>query len=129
MNFMMLKSKIHGATLTTVDPDYEGSIEIDADLIDAAKLLIYEQVHVWNITNGERLTTYVIEGERGSGGICLNGAAARRGRPGDKVIIASFVSLDEEELKNYKPEVVLVDDDNRPLDAEKALKDKKLKVC
>ncbi len=128
MNYMMLKSKIHGATVTMVDPDYEGSIEIDRDLIDAARLIPYEQVHVWNITNGERLTTYVIEGGRGSGMIGLNGAAAHRARPGDKVIIASFVSMSEEELKNYRPEVVLVDEGNRPLNVDEKVKEK-LRAC
>jgi aspartate 1-decarboxylase len=125
MNYLMLKSKIHGATVTSVEPDYEGSIDIDKDLIQAAKLLPYEQVHVWNITNGERLTTYVIEAEPGSGRICLNGAAAHRARPGHKVIIASFVSLDEAELQKHKPQVVLVDEDNRQLMAQENLEQKR----
>ncbi len=125
MDYFMLKSKIHRATMTAVEPDYEGSIEIDKDLIQAAKLLPYEQVHVWNITNGERLTTYVIEVEAGSGRICLNGAAAHRARPGDKVIIASFVSLDESELQKHKPEVVLVDESNRQITAEEKLEPKR----
>jgi aspartate 1-decarboxylase len=128
MMYFMLKSKIHGATVTEVEPDYEGSIEIDRNLIEAANLIPYEQVHVWNISNGERLTTYVIEGERGSGRMCLNGAAAHRARPGDKVIIASFVSLDQAELKSHQPEVVLVDDDNRRVEIEEGMKDR-LKAC
>jgi len=113
MHRTLLKSKIHRATVTEADIEYEGSVTIDRDLMDAADFLHYEQVHIFNITNGNRLTTYVIEGERGSGKICVNGAAAHLARKGDILIIASFSSYDEEECKFHAPKLVYVDSANK----------------
>lgn len=113
MDRVMLKSKIHGATITETALDYEGSIAIDPLLMEAAHILEYEQVHVWNISGGQRLVTYAIVGERGSGQLCLNGAAAHLASRGDKVIIASFVRASEEEAKEIAPIVVKVDQNNR----------------
>jgi aspartate 1-decarboxylase len=108
----MLKSKIHRATVTGADLHYEGSVTIDRDLMDAADIVSYEKVAVWNVTNGNRLETYAIEGERGSGVICLNGAAARLVAPRDLVIIASFVNMDNEAAIAHKPKLVFVDEQN-----------------
>lgn len=108
----MLKSKIHRATLTGTDPDYEGSIAIDRDLIDAAGLLPGEQVHVLNLSNGSRLITYVIEAPSGTGTMLLNGPAARHGHRGDKVVILAYCGLDDAEAGRHKPVVVHVDDEN-----------------
>ena len=105
----LCKGKIHRATVTGCDLDYVGSITIDKDLMDAAGLIDGELVHIWNINNGERVETYTIPGERGSGEVCLNGAAARRCSVGDKVIIAAFVLTDEPVTRR----VVMVDDQNR----------------
>src|SRR4030042_4638536 len=105
---MMLKSKIHRATVTDANINYEGSITIDSKLLKAADILPYEQVHVLNINNGARFTTYAIEGKEGSGDICLNGAAARLGVKGDVVIILTYAQVPEEEVKNYRPRVVHV---------------------
>jgi aspartate 1-decarboxylase len=109
----MLKSKIHRATVTDCDVDYVGSITIDPELMASADVLPNEQVHVWDIENGARFVTYVIEGERGSGEVQVNGAAARLVRSGDKAIIASFGSYGPEDLESYSPIVVHVDDRNR----------------
>jgi len=111
----MLKSKIHRAVLTATNLDYEGSIAIDRNLMDAADLLPGEQVHVLNINNGERLITYVIEAPPGSGTVMLNGAAARLGVKGDLVIILSYCGIDEEAARHHSPIVVRVDSENRPL--------------
>ncbi len=111
----MLKSKIHRATLTATNLDYEGSIAIDRNLMEAADLLPGEQVHVLNINNGERLITYVIEAPPGSGTVMLNGAAARLGMKGDLVIILSYCSMDDAAARQYSPKVVRVDGQNRPL--------------
>lgn len=111
---VMLKGKIHRATITDANLAYEGSITIDPDLLDAAEMLPYEQAHVFDINNGERLVTYIIEGERGKGEIVLNGAAARRVVVGDKVIIVTYVTSDEEAARSHKPSIVLVDEKNRP---------------
>jgi len=108
----MLKSKIHRATVTDANINYEGSITIDRDLMDAADMVEYEQVHVLNINNGARFTTYIIEGERGSGEICLNGAAARLAVKGDLVIILTYTQVPEEQIKNFKPRIVHVDKNN-----------------
>jgi aspartate 1-decarboxylase len=108
----MMKSKIHRATVTEANIDYEGSITIDRDLMDAADMVAYEQVHILNINNGARFTTYIIEGERGSGVICLNGAAARLAVKGDLVILITYTQLADEELKDYRPRVVHVDKNN-----------------
>lgn len=118
----MLKSKIHRATLTGADLQYEGSITIDRDLMDAADIIPYEAVSVWNVTNGSRFETYAIEGERGSGVVCVNGAAARLVAPRDLVIVASFVSMDAEEARQHEPKLVFVDERNRivPTRKEKA---------
>jgi aspartate 1-decarboxylase len=108
----MLKSKIHRATVTAADPDYVGSITLDPELIREADLLANEQVHVWDIANGARFVTYVLEGEPGSGTVQVNGAAALLVNPGDKVIVASFAAYDDHELAGHTPVVVHVDDEN-----------------
>jgi aspartate 1-decarboxylase len=113
MNIEVLKSKIHRATITQADLNYIGSISVDEDLMDAANLIENEKVDVLNITNGERLTTYVIKGERGSGSISLNGAAARKAAAGDLIIIASYASMDFEEAKKFKPSIIFPDAGNR----------------
>ena len=108
-----LKSKIHRATVTDANIDYVGSISIDKDLMRAANLLSYERVQVLNITNGNRLETYVIEAPKNSGEICINGAAAHLVKKGDLVIIVAYCQLKEEELFNYKPKIINVDDKNK----------------
>jgi len=113
MNIEVMKSKIHRATITQADLNYIGSIAIDQDLIDAANLIENERVSIYNITNGERLDTYVIKGERGSGIISLNGAAARKVAVGDKIIIVSYASMDFEEAKTFKPSIIFPDDNNK----------------
>jgi aspartate 1-decarboxylase len=110
----LLKSKIHRATVTEADLNYDGSVTIDEQLILAANLVEFEQVDVLDITNGNRLTTYVIKGEPGSGIICLNGAAARLVQVDDLVIIVSYADYDEAEIPEHQPVVVLVDADNKP---------------
>ncbi len=112
----MLKSKIHRATVTYADVDYVGSITLDADLMDAADLLPGELVHVVDINNGARLETYVIEGERGSGTVGINGAAARLVHPGDLVIVMAYGQLPDAEARDFKPRVLLVDGENRALE-------------
>src|SRR2546428_4040026 len=112
----MLKSKIHRATVTQADLHYVGSLTVDADLLDAADLLPGEQVAIVDVTNGARLETYVIEGERGSGVIGINGAAAHLIHPGDLVIIISYVALPDAEARVYEPRVVFVDPDNRTIE-------------
>ena len=113
MRRSFFKSKIHRATVTHADLDYEGSVSIDEDLLDAAGIWPYEQVHIWNITRGTRLTTYAIQGERGSGVISVNGAAAHLNKPGDLVILATFAELEESEARAHRPTVVLVDRHNK----------------
>jgi len=113
MTIEILKSKIHRATITHANLNYIGSISIDEDLMDAANLIEFEKVQVVNINNGERLETYIIKGERGSGVISLNGAAARKAQPGDLVIISSFAHLDFEEAKKFKPSIVFPDSNNK----------------
>jgi aspartate 1-decarboxylase len=113
MRRTFFKSKIHRATVTHADLDYEGSVSIDEDLMDAAGIWEYEAVHIWNITRGTRLQTYAIRGERGSGVICINGAAAHLNRPGDLVILATFAELEDAEARAHEPKVVLVDRENR----------------
>jgi len=114
MQRIMLKSKIHRATLTGSDLNYEGSITIDEDLMEKADILAGEQVHVLNINNGARFVTYVITGVRGSGEILLNGAAARLGQIGDKVIIISYCQVPAQKAKDCKSTIVLVDENNKP---------------
>lgn len=118
MFLTMLKSKIHRATLTDANLNYVGSITVDEDLMEQARMLPNEQVQVLNINNGERLETYVIPGPRGSGMICLNGAAARRAQPGDLVIIVTYAMLDEKEARQHQPSVILVDKNNRVLEKQ-----------
>lgn len=113
MQIEVLKSKIHRATITQSDLNYIGSIAIDENLIEAANLLENEKVHIYNITNGERLETYVIKGERGSGIISLNGAAARKVAVGDNIIIVSYATMDFEKAKHFKPIVLFPDDQNK----------------
>lgn len=114
MTVTMLAGKIHRATVTQADLDYVGSITIDEDLLDAAHILEYQRVEIANLANGERFATYTIAGERGSGIICLNGAAAHCATPGDKIIIMAYAELEPAEAKATKPAVVFVDDDNKP---------------
>ena len=113
MNIDVLKSKIHRATITQADLNYIGSIAIDENLMDAANLIENERVHIYNINNGERLDTYVIKGERGSGILSLNGAAARKAEIGDLVIIVSYASMDFEEAKSFKPSILFPDSNNQ----------------
>jgi aspartate 1-decarboxylase len=108
-----LKSKIHSATITEANLHYMGSITIDETLLEAAHILPNEKVQVVNNNNGNRLETYVIKGERNSGIICLNGAAARMAQPGDKVIIITYAMMTEEEFRTFVPTVIIVDDNNR----------------
>ncbi|HLI68622.1 MAG TPA: aspartate 1-decarboxylase [Ktedonobacteraceae bacterium] len=109
----MCKGKIHRATVTQADLNYVGSITVDQDLLDAANIYPYEKVQVVNINNGSRLETYTIAGARGSGVICLNGAAARLNAPGDLVIIMSYADYDEQEIRQLTPRLVFVDAENR----------------
>jgi aspartate 1-decarboxylase len=119
MDRKMLKSKIHRATVTGADLHYEGSITIDLDLMEAADIIPYEAVCIWDVNNGSRFETYAIEGERGSGVICINGAAARMVAPQDLVIIASFVSMANAEALAHEPKLVFVDEKNRMLPTRK----------
>lgn len=114
MRRTMLKSKIHRATVTAAELHYEGSLTIDAALLEAADILPHEQIHVWDVTNGMRLITYALAGEPGSGVVCVNGAGARLMRPGDLVIVATFTELEDAAAKALKPRVVMVDERNRP---------------
>ena|SRR3972149_4609681 len=113
MQRIMLKSKIHRATVTDANVDYEGSITLDEDLMETAGLLPFEQVHIYNITNGQRFQTYVIRGERGMGEVCINGAAAHLAKKGHIIIIASYVSMEETEAINHQPILVYVDEKNK----------------
>jgi aspartate 1-decarboxylase len=113
MMIEVLKSKIHRATITESNLHYIGSIAIDEDLMEAANLIENEKVHVYNINNGERLETYVIKGDRGSGFITLNGAAARKAAVGDKIIIVSYASMEFESAKKFKPVILFPDDNNQ----------------
>jgi aspartate 1-decarboxylase len=113
MRRTVLKSKIHRATVTSASLDYEGSLTIDQDLLDAADILPNEQIHVWDVANGSRLVTYALAGERGSGVIQVNGAGAHLVKPGDLVIIATFTTLRTKEARKYEPRVVFVDAQNK----------------
>lgn len=113
MNISVLKSKIHRAVITQAELNYIGSITIDENLMDAANIREYEHVHIVNINSGSRIETYVIAGERGSGMICLNGAAARAGQKGDFIIIMSYADMTPEEIKENPPHVVFVDENNK----------------
>ena len=112
----MLRSKIHRATVTGADLHYEGSVTIDAELLDRADIIPYQQVDIWNVTNGERFTTYALAGRRGSGVVCINGAAAHKARQGDLVIIAAFAQVSEEEARTWTPRCVFVDACNHPVE-------------
>jgi len=112
MQRYMLKSKIHRATVTDANLSYEGSMTIDRTLMDAVGLIPFEKIKIYNINNGERFDTYVIEGRAGSGDICLNGAAARKGLAGDLIIIVSYALYDEQELVDFHPKIVSLNPDN-----------------
>ncbi|MCS4511289.1 aspartate 1-decarboxylase [Xylophilus ampelinus] len=109
----LLKSKIHRATVTDCELHYEGSCAIDEDLLDAADMAENEQVHIWNVNNGERFVTYAIRGQRGSGVVSVNGSAARRASVGDLIIIAAFATVPEAQVAAHRPRLVFVDDANR----------------
>ena len=113
MQRIMLKAKIHRVRVTDADLDYEGSITIDETLMEAADIRPFEQVQIYNVTNGNRFETYAIKGERNSGGICINGAAAHQANKGDIVIIANYGLLDEEEHANHHPKLIYVDETNK----------------
>lgn len=115
MRRTLMKSKIHRATVTEADLHYEGSVTIDLNLMEAANIVPYEKVEIYDISNGSRLATYVIEGARGSGVICINGAAARLVHRGDMVIIVSYAEYDEAERAAHQPIVILVDENNEPV--------------
>ncbi len=116
MHRVMMKSKLHRATVTATDLHYEGSISVDSDLLDAADILPNEQVHVWDVTNGARLVTYALAGARGSGVVQVNGAGAHLIRTGDIVIIATYATLEDQEARAHEPLVVQLDAENRPRD-------------
>lgn len=113
MRRTLFKSKLHRATVTQADLDYEGSVTLDQDLLDAADIAEFEQVHIWNVTRGTRLQTYALVGPRGSGVCCINGAAAHLNSPGDLVIIATFAEYEAHEALQHKPTVVLLGPGNR----------------
>ncbi|TKJ29796.1 aspartate 1-decarboxylase [bacterium (candidate division B38) B3_B38] len=113
MQRVFLKGKIHQATVTESNLHYEGSLTVDRELMEAAGMLPYEKVEVYNITNGNRFSTYLIEGERGSGVIAVNGAAARLAQPGDLIIVTSYAMIDDHELPEHKPKIVLFDSHNK----------------
>jgi aspartate 1-decarboxylase len=113
MNLNMLKAKIHRATVTHAELDYEGSCAIDENLLEASGILEYEQIHIYNIANGERFVTYAIRGEAGSGMISVNGAAAHKASPGDLLIICAYGTLDEAEAAGHRPRLVYPDENNR----------------
>ena len=115
MRRMMLLGKVHRATVTDANLNYVGSLTLDPDLMEAAGMLPYEQVQVLDVDNGARLTTYLIEGERSTGQVCINGAAARLVAPGDKVIVVAYAEMEDEEARSHTPRVVLVDGANRPI--------------
>jgi len=115
MRRVMLQSKIHRAMVTEANLNYEGSITIDEALMEKANLLPFEQVQIYNISNGKRFETYVITGPRNSGAICINGAAARKAAKGDLIIIANYVIMNADEARNHTPRMVYVDPQNRPI--------------
>lgn len=113
MRRVMLKAKIHRATVTHTDLNYEGSLTLDESLMKAADMMPYEHVHIYNITNGERFSTYLIKGEKNSGEVGINGAAAHKAKVGDKLIIATYASLEEQEIDFFIPKIIIVDENNR----------------
>lgn len=114
----LFKSKLHRATVTHADLDYEGSVTISGELMDMANIHEHEQVHIWNVTQGTRMVTYALRGDDNSGIICINGAAAHLASVGDKVIISTFAEVPAEEAASWKPTVVLVGDENKPVDPD-----------
>ncbi len=110
-----LRAKIHGATVTEANVEYVGSLTLDRDLMDEAGLHPFERIEVYNITSGHRFATYLIEGRRGGGQVCVNGAAAHLARPGDSVIMAAYCQLEESEIESFTPRLVFVDENNRPV--------------
>jgi aspartate 1-decarboxylase len=117
VRLIAFKSKIHRARVTEANLNYEGSITVDADLLDAADILPHEQVQILNVNNGERFDTYAIKGPRGSGVVCLNGPSARLAQVGDHVLIVAYAAMEREELERHVPRIVQVDERNRPLRA------------
>lgn len=113
MKRTLLKSKIHRAVVTEADLDYEGSLKVDEELLQAAGMVPFERVDIYNLANGERFSTYLIKGEKGSGTVSVNGAAAHKAKPGDLIIVTTYVQLEEDELEFFMPRVVLVDAKNR----------------
>ncbi len=113
MQSIFLKAKLHQAHVTHAELEYDGSCAIDRDLLDLTGLREFEQIQIYNITNGERFTTYIIEGESGSGIISMNGAAAHKARPGDRVIICAYAGFSEQELATHKPRLVYLDENNQ----------------
>jgi len=122
MNITMLYSKLHRATVTEANLHYVGSITIDQELLDAAKMRVGQKIEIVNINNGERFATYIIPGEPGKKEICLNGAAARKVHVGDKIIIIAYASMSEEEADTYEPKIVILEDDNSIVQEFKGLK-------
>ena len=112
----MCKGKIHRATVTEADVNYVGSLTIDEDLMERSDIIAYEEIHVLNVTNGQRMVTYAMKGERGSGVMCLNGAAARHGRPGDIIIVIAYGHYEDSEARVMQPKIVIVDERNRPVE-------------
>jgi aspartate 1-decarboxylase len=121
MHSMMLKAKLHRVRVTHAELEYEGSCAIDGKLLDLSGIREYEQIHIYNVTNGERFVTYAIRAEEGSGTISINGAAAHKAAPGDVIIIAAFVGLTQQELASYKPTLIYVDDMNRVIRSANAI--------
>ncbi len=113
MHLTMLKAKLHQAHVTLSELEYEGSCAIDGKLLDAAGIHEYEQIQIYNLANGNRFTTYAIRGEEGSGMISVNGAAAHKAQPGDRIIICSYVQLEQKEAANFKPSLVYLDENNQ----------------
>ncbi len=122
----LLKSKIHRVAVTQCELHYEGSCAIDEDLMDAANLAENEQIHIWNINNGERFVTYVIKGERGSGMISVNGSAARRAAVGDLIIIAAFAQVHNDQMARHEPQLVFVNDRNQQIELRHAVPTQRL---
>ncbi|MGQ9673904.1 MAG: aspartate 1-decarboxylase [Candidatus Aminicenantales bacterium] len=118
MKRVMLKAKLHHARVTETNIEYEGSLALDEDLIKAADLLPYEKVHVYNVTNGERFATYLIKAEKGSGRVGVYGAAAHRAKVGDKLIVVSYVMIDEEETDFFMPKILILDANNRVVEVK-----------
>ena len=121
MNRTMLKAKLHRACVTQVELDYEGSCAIDEALLEAADIREYEQIHIYNIDNGERFVTYAIRAERGSGTISVNGAAAHKANPGDRVIICSYAELSPQELTRFAPRLIYLDERNNITDTRSSI--------